>query len=226
MLFRTQFRSSMSLGLHDPGLAPPPLPSAAGEYFEVRVRYLHALVNPGHAPEVVPAQLLTRTLLAPRREFLALGPTSFRGVLANMGAAAGLSGGVVPAGFIDSLGAEMRRVSTSIAENPALAAARVLTLRLYVVAETMTAQATVEAEVRRRANAYVGALEEVMIMASDHDDDQCTICLEELFSDDHVDDHDKVVRTPCSHVYHKACIARWLRTSRLCPLCRYAMPIS
>lgn len=60
----------------------------------------------------------------------------------------------------------------------------------------------------------------------------CMICLS-LYSsqrsisdnnDDDDDDHKKVLRMPCSHLNHKECIVRWLETSHLCPLCRYAMP--
>nr|CAB3463023.1 unnamed protein product [Digitaria exilis] len=29
---------------------------------------------------------------------------------------------------------------------------------------------------------------------------------------------------PCSHGFHERCILPWLRVSRLCPLCRFAMP--
>ncbi|PON93557.1 43kDa postsynaptic protein [Trema orientale] len=47
--------------------------------------------------------------------------------------------------------------------------------------------------------------------------DQCSVCLEKL-------SFDEVVRMPCSHIYHKNCIVRWLETSHMCPLCRYAMP--
>lgn len=57
----------------------------------------------------------------------------------------------------------------------------------------------------------------------------CSICLEKLVSDmkDGEDDRPKeMARMPCSHLYHKDCINRWLRTSHLCPLCRHAMPTS
>ncbi|GMN40283.1 hypothetical protein TIFTF001_009498 [Ficus carica] len=46
----------------------------------------------------------------------------------------------------------------------------------------------------------------------------CTICLEELSM--------VVTQMPCSHVFHKECIVRWLQSSHSCPLCRYAMPTS
>ncbi|KAK8521172.1 hypothetical protein V6N13_077290 [Hibiscus sabdariffa] len=48
---------------------------------------------------------------------------------------------------------------------------------------------------------------------------RCTVCLDEF------SDGDKVTSTPCNHVYHYSCIVEWLKTSHLCPLCRYQMPI-
>ncbi|OEL34974.1 hypothetical protein BAE44_0004008 [Dichanthelium oligosanthes] len=29
---------------------------------------------------------------------------------------------------------------------------------------------------------------------------------------------------PCSHSFHEGCIFSWLAVSRLCPLCRFALP--
>ncbi|TVU50811.1 hypothetical protein EJB05_02201, partial [Eragrostis curvula] len=47
---------------------------------------------------------------------------------------------------------------------------------------------------------------------------ECAVCLEGYEAGD-------VLRTmPCSHGFHESCIFGWLRVSRLCPLCRFAMP--
>ena len=47
---------------------------------------------------------------------------------------------------------------------------------------------------------------------------ECSICLEEFCNGS------EVMRMPCSHIYHKDCIVKWLETSHLCPLCRFPMP--
>ncbi|XP_062149961.1 probable E3 ubiquitin-protein ligase RHC2A [Alnus glutinosa] len=49
---------------------------------------------------------------------------------------------------------------------------------------------------------------------------ECSICLEEFCSGL----EPEVVCMPCSHVYHRGCIVRWLQRSHLCPLCRFPMP--
>ncbi|KAF9670667.1 hypothetical protein SADUNF_Sadunf13G0092600 [Salix dunnii] len=42
----------------------------------------------------------------------------------------------------------------------------------------------------------------------------CVVCLEEFSSSV------KLTKLPCSHVFHKKCIFRWLRNSKSCPVCR------
>ncbi|EEF42175.1 E3 ubiquitin-protein ligase MBR2-like [Ricinus communis] len=44
----------------------------------------------------------------------------------------------------------------------------------------------------------------------------CTVCLEEL--------EDFAAAMPCGHLFHGACIHKWLENSHYCPLCRYEMP--
>ncbi|XP_066333148.1 uncharacterized protein [Miscanthus floridulus] len=47
---------------------------------------------------------------------------------------------------------------------------------------------------------------------------ECAVCLEEYEAGD-------ALRTmPCAHGFHERCIFGWLRLSRLCPLCRFALP--
>ncbi|KAL6595466.1 hypothetical protein ACP70R_047806 [Stipagrostis hirtigluma subsp. patula] len=47
---------------------------------------------------------------------------------------------------------------------------------------------------------------------------QCAVCLEGYVAGD------KVRTMPCSHGFHEGCILGWLAVSRLCPLCRFALP--
>lgn len=42
----------------------------------------------------------------------------------------------------------------------------------------------------------------------------CVVCLEDFSSSA------KLTKLPCSHVFHKKCIFRWLRNSKSCPVCR------
>jgi hypothetical protein len=46
-----------------------------------------------------------------------------------------------------------------------------------------------------------------------HLSDDCSICYERMTSKDKT-------TTRCKHVYHSACLERWLTTSNTCPLCR------
>lgn len=54
--------------------------------------------------------------------------------------------------------------------------------------------------------------------------EQCIICLEKFSFNNNYHDEVMLVRMPCSHLFHKGCIVKWLETSHVCPLCRYAMP--
>ncbi|KAL4633673.1 hypothetical protein ACB092_04G139500 [Castanea dentata] len=68
------------------------------------------------------------------------------------------------------------------------------------------------------AESSIRALEKVMFQGGPNSIQECTICMEEFQIDS------KVTRMPCSHVYHEKCIFKWLKTSHVCPLCRYPMP--
>ena len=54
-------------------------------------------------------------------------------------------------------------------------------------------------------------------------DEVCAICLDE-FSIEGVAAEARVIRMPCSHIYHEDCIVEWLENSNMCPMCRYELP--
>ncbi|GMH66863.1 hypothetical protein TrLO_g12769 [Triparma laevis f. longispina] len=46
---------------------------------------------------------------------------------------------------------------------------------------------------------------------------ECCICMVDF---DTTDDDKGIIKTPCEHVFHKECLATWLKNHRHCPLCR------
>uniref|UniRef100_I1R3W5 RING-type domain-containing protein n=1 Tax=Oryza glaberrima TaxID=4538 RepID=I1R3W5_ORYGL len=50
------------------------------------------------------------------------------------------------------------------------------------------------------------------------EEEACAVCLEGF------KEGDRVKKMPCSHDFHANCISDWLRVSRLCPHCRFALP--
>ena len=46
-------------------------------------------------------------------------------------------------------------------------------------------------------------------------EDKCPICLQKYKGADIIKEF------PCKHIFHKKCIFKWLKTSNLCPLCKY-----
>ncbi|CAL9056397.1 E3 ubiquitin-protein ligase RING1-like [Musa acuminata AAA Group] len=72
--------------------------------------------------------------------------------------------------------------------------------------------------------ASTDAVEELAVVKyerrGDIREESCIICFEEF------DEGVAVTRTPCKHAFHGDCLTRWLESSRVCPLCRHAMPAS
>ena len=42
---------------------------------------------------------------------------------------------------------------------------------------------------------------------------ECPICLENC-------NHTNITKTACNHVFHKDCLAKWLRMNNKCPMCK------
>ncbi|XP_062183182.1 uncharacterized protein LOC133887257 [Phragmites australis] len=47
---------------------------------------------------------------------------------------------------------------------------------------------------------------------------ECAVCLQDFRAED------ALRAMPCSHAFHQDCTFRWLRISRVCPLCCHALP--
>ena len=64
---------------------------------------------------------------------------------------------------------------------------------------------------RRLVNQRLNALKEVEQQQLLDNDDICPICLEGMHS---------ARITPCSHIFHKLCLKKWLKIQNRCPLCQ------
>jgi glutaredoxin len=47
---------------------------------------------------------------------------------------------------------------------------------------------------------------------------ECAVCMESF------QEGADIRKLPCSHGFHERCISDWLRVSRVCPYCRFALP--
>ncbi|KAJ4701175.1 RING/U-box superfamily protein [Melia azedarach] len=50
--------------------------------------------------------------------------------------------------------------------------------------------------------------------------DQCAVCLEDLQDLEEEEEERKLTMMPCSHIFHRSCISRWLEEKISCPMCR------
>ena len=47
---------------------------------------------------------------------------------------------------------------------------------------------------------------------------ECSICLTE------VNEGEDTILLPCGHMFHDACVTKWLKIHNTCPLCRFELP--
>ena len=60
-----------------------------------------------------------------------------------------------------------------------------------------------------------GEAEEAKDNAKDDNDEECNVCLDKMRSGETLTE-----LKPCGHVFHKACVDEWFKTSNNCPVCR------
>jgi len=65
----------------------------------------------------------------------------------------------------------------------------------------------------------LGAIQERPV-AHDEVGELCPVC------QDNLQHEDKVIKLPCSHVFHPDCGLTWLKQHNSCPLCRAALPVA
>eukprot|EP00658_Telonema_sp_P-2_P085441 TRINITY_DN973_c0_g1_i1.p2 TRINITY_DN973_c0_g1~~TRINITY_DN973_c0_g1_i1.p2 ORF type:complete len:115 (+),score=26.84 TRINITY_DN973_c0_g1_i1:466-810(+) len=53
------------------------------------------------------------------------------------------------------------------------------------------------------------------VVLGEHDDRECAVCHDEFR------EHELLVRLPCDHIFHTACILKWMEAHTTCPLCRF-----
>ncbi|XVF13264.1 hypothetical protein REPUB_Repub08aG0193600 [Reevesia pubescens] len=93
---------------------------------------------------------------------------------------------------------------------------------LDLVMERARSESTEEAVVKLvPADAKsIQALEKVTYCNNNdfNSEEKCSVCMEEMVIGS------QVTVMPCSHVYHGDCIVQWLKTSHMCPVCRFKLP--
>lgn len=56
-----------------------------------------------------------------------------------------------------------------------------------------------------------------IILKDEFENDTCSICLDELYSDENGDD---IIQIKCNHMFHKKCLDEWIEHQKNCPLCK------
>ncbi|XP_038885922.1 E3 ubiquitin-protein ligase RING1-like [Benincasa hispida] len=163
------------------------------------------------------------SFLIPCNVFLATGSSILIAVFSDTG---------VAQDFLDTAVPDVLSVAADIACNPLNAGRRILPLAVSVLVVSPYNEREEIGRVLRESSAQpfktLPASETAIEGLKNVDIDvggelligECRICLDELMNGM------EVTRLPCAHVYHRDCIVKWLETSHLCPLCRYAMPLS
>ncbi|XVE92777.1 hypothetical protein REPUB_Repub01dG0129000 [Reevesia pubescens] len=76
-----------------------------------------------------------------------------------------------------------------------------------------------EQEVVRLVPAAATSIQALEVTCNDSNSkEKCSVCMKETVIGS------EVTRMPCSRVFHGDCIVQWLKTSHMCPVCRFELP--
>ncbi|KAG7016485.1 E3 ubiquitin-protein ligase RING1-like protein, partial [Cucurbita argyrosperma subsp. argyrosperma] len=191
--------------------------------FLFHLRFRHVLQS-NHSQEF--HTLLNSSLsssLIPCDVFLASGSSILIAVFSGTG---------VAQDFLDAAVPEVLSVAADVVCNPLNAGRRIFPLAVSVLVVSLYNEREEIGRVLRESSeqafkaspACASAIEGLKNVEIDVRGElligECRICLDELMNGM------EVTQLPCDHFYHRECIVKWLETSHLCPLCRYAMPLS
>ena len=59
-----------------------------------------------------------------------------------------------------------------------------------------------------------------IIIKENFDNDNCSICLENLFSEEDLETNNDIIELKCKHMFHKKCLDPWVNEHKKCPLCK------
>ena len=59
-----------------------------------------------------------------------------------------------------------------------------------------------------------------IIIKENFDNDNCSICLENLYSEENLESNNDIIELKCKHMFHKKCLDPWVNEHKKCPLCK------
>jgi len=59
-----------------------------------------------------------------------------------------------------------------------------------------------------------------IIIKENFNNDNCSICLDDLYSEDDLESNNDIIELKCKHMFHKKCLDPWVNEHKKCPLCK------
>lgn len=59
-----------------------------------------------------------------------------------------------------------------------------------------------------------------IIIKENFNNDNCSICLENLYSEEDLESNNDIIELKCKHMFHKKCLDPWVNEHKKCPLCK------